>query len=111
MQFAATYAKHCIASGRFSKNFHIIAAFFNGVHLDCVDIDVDVGSTFEMDSLGFIPQLYIETGNYCVHNYFTLFGGTSECGKCHHLAAAAIDNDTKNNFSIFFCLSFSSSRV
>lgn len=81
MQFDTADAEHGAAGGRFSTYVHPVAAIFDRLHMDCGYIDANACRTSEMDSLGFIAQFYASFGNYCVHNYSTVFSCPSECGK------------------------------
>lgn len=81
MQSDTVDAEHGTASGRFSTYIHLIVAVFDRIHLDSGNIDANAGRTSQMDSVGFIAQFHASFGNYCVHNYSTVFGRPSECGK------------------------------
>lgn len=83
MQSNIVDAEHGPASGRLSSYIHFVVAVFDRIRMDCGHSDVDAGRTSQMDSMGFIAQFYTSIGNYCVHNYPTVFGCPSECGKEH----------------------------
>lgn len=91
MQSDTVDAEHGIASGRFPAHIHSVAAVFDRIHLDCIDIDADAGRTPQMDSLGFVAQFHTAAGNHCVHNYSVVFRSASECGKIYWLHQLMID--------------------
>lgn len=75
-------AEYRSASVHISAHIHPFIAVYNGICMDCIHIDVDVGGPTQVDPLGFIAQFYIAFGHNSIYDSITLFGGTGQCGMC-----------------------------
>lgn len=82
LQLVVAGTEHRSASVHIPADIHPSVAVHNGIRMDCIHIDVNVGRPTQMDPLGSIAQLYIAFGHHCIYDSITLFGGTGQCGKC-----------------------------